>query len=166
MLLAFLLLVTPTVRLQASGEVKVGAAAPAFGGWDVGEKSAHSLPAIRKATPGVRVVISFGASWCPPCERGLKLLEALVAKQKVPAQLVVVDVESDAKAARRWVKELGLHSLVILDKFEQIAKTCGLSEGERITIPRTFVLDAEGRVRSIYREEGDDFAQAVQRDLE
>src|SRR5207244_2064961 len=76
------------------------------------------------------LLITFGASWCKPCNEGLPRLKALTKKHS-ELRLVLIDVESDAQAAQEWAEKLGLEGPAILDKFDQVAKTYGVVEGEK-----------------------------------
>ena len=42
----------------------------------------------------------------------------------------------------------------------------GVVEGERKQVPRTFLVDSRGKVRAIYREEGEDLEKVIEADLD
>lgn len=76
-------------------------------------------PLLTELTPGKPAVVYFGASWCGPC----KTVQEPALKQletMLDVQVIRVDVEADPATAKRW----GVTSL-----------------------PRTFILDGEGRTR-------------------
>jgi peroxiredoxin len=154
-----------TVKLQESGQAKVGSAAPSFGGWDLSGKTVLTLDKLRRTPSLAPLLITFGASWCKPCNEGLPRLRAL-ARKHPELRLVLIDVESDAQAAQEWAARLGIDGPAILDKFDQVAKTYGVVEGEKKMLPRTFLIDVMGKVRGIYREEGADLEQVIEADLE
>jgi peroxiredoxin len=165
MIRAVLLAAALTVRLQESGAAKVGAEAPPFGGWSVDERTVVTLDSLRR--PPAPMLLTFGASWCSACAKGLPRLRTLAAAHRV--RVVLLDVEPDAAKARAFARRFGFEGSTVLDKFGAIAAKYGLSveaDDERKTsLPRTFLLDAEGLVRAIYGEEGDDLERAVETDL-
>jgi peroxiredoxin len=160
-----------TVRLQASGSAKVGSAAPSFGGWDLAGRKVLTLDGLRRTPSMAPLLITFGASWCTACAAGLPRLKALAQKHP-EMRLVLIDVESDAQKAQEFAAKMGVDGPAILDKFEQIAKTYGVSgapdaDGKETTsLPRTFLVDQAGKVRAIYREEGSDLEEVIETDLE
>lgn len=167
-LVAFALFATApaaTVKLQESGQAKVGRAAPSFGGWDLPRKNVLTLDKLRRTPALSPLLITFGASWCKPCNDGLPRLRALTQKHP-ELRLVLIDVESDSAVAQEWAARLGIDGPAILDMFDEAAKTYGVVEGEKKMLPRTFLVDRMGKVRAIYREEGADLEQVIEADLE
>jgi peroxiredoxin len=168
MLIALLLLAAgpaSTVRLYASGSAKVGGAAPSFGGWDLAQHKVLTLDGLRR-TPFLQpLLLTFGASWCKPCAEGLPRLKALTVKHP-EVRLVLVAVENDAGQAQKFAAHVGIDGPAVLDKFEQIAKAYGVAGEEKTQLPRTFLIDAAGRIRAIYGAEGDDFEKAIEADLD
>ena len=171
-LLALMLATAPTVtvKLPESGAARVGSAAPSFGGWDLAGRKVLTLDAIRRTPTMASLLITFGASWCKPCNEGLPRLVG-VTKKHPELRLVLIDVESDAQAAQEFAARMGVDGPAILDKFQQVAKTYGIAESatdgrENVALPRTFLVDAMGKVRAIYREEGADLEKVIETDLE
>src|SRR5205085_11464088 len=172
LLLALLIASAPvaTVKLQESGAARVGSAAPSFGGWDLSGKKVLTLDALRRTPALAPLLITFGASWCKPCNDGQPRLRALAEKHP-EMRLVLIDVEADQQKALDFAARMGIEGPAILDKFEQIAKTYGLAgqqdDGKQTTaLPRTFLVDVMGKVRAIYREEGADLETVIEADLE
>ena len=168
MLLALLLLAagpTSTVRLFESGNAKIGSAAPSFGGWDLAQRKVLTLDGLRRVPFLQPLLLTFGASWCKPCAEGLPRLKALSVKHP-EVRLVLIAVENDADQAQKFATRVGVDGPAVLDKFEQIAKAYGVAGDEKTQLPRTFLIDAGGRVRAIYGAEGDDFEKAIEADLE
>jgi peroxiredoxin len=168
MLLALLLLATgpvSTVRLEESGNAKIGSAAPSFGGWDLAQRRVLTLDGMRR-TPFLQpLLLTFGASWCKPCTEGLPRLKAFTDKHP-EVRLVLVAVENDAEQAQKLAARVKLDGPSVLDKFEQIAKLYGVAGEEKMQLPRTFLIDAAGKIRAIYSAEGDDFEKVIAADLE
>ena len=168
MLLALLLLAAgpiSTVRLYESGSAKVGSAAPSFGGWDLAQRKVLTLDGLRRVPFLQPLLLTFGASWCKPCAEGLPRLKALSVKHP-EVRLVLIAVENDADQAQKFATRIGIDGPAVLDKFEQVAKAYGVAGEEKTQLPRTFLIDAGGRVRAIYGVEGDDFEKAIESDLE
>ncbi len=166
-LLALLVAAAPvaTVKLPESGAAKVGGAAPSFGGWDLSGRKVLTLDSIRRMPQTASLLITFGASWCKPCNEGVPRLVSLTKKHR-DLRLVLIDVEADGDKAQEFAARTGVDGPAILDKFEQIARTYGVAGEERTQLPRTFLVDAMGKVRAIYREEGEDLEKVIEADLE
>ena len=171
-LLSMLLATAPvnTVKLQESGSAKVGSSAPSFGGWDLSGRKVLTLDGLRRTPNMAPLLITFGASWCKPCNAGLPRLRALAGKHP-ELRLVLIDVEADGQKAQEFAQRAGVDGPAILDKFEQIAKTYGVAGAqqdgnESMALPRTFLVDTMGKVRAIYREEGTDLEAVIETDLE
>ena len=171
-LVALMLATAPaqTVKLQESGAAKVGGAAPSFGGWDLAGRKVLTLDGLRRTPNMAPLLITFGASWCKPCNEGLPRLRALAGKHP-ELRLVLIDVEGDQEKAQQFAQRAGVDGPAILDKFEQIAKTYGVAGAqqdgnESMALPRTFLVDTMGKVRAIYREEGADLEKVIEEDLE
>ena len=158
---------TATVRMNDSGAAKVGMAAPSFGGWDLAGRKVLTLDGIRRTPTMASLLITFGASFCKPCNEGLPRMVALTKKHP-ELRLVLIDVESDSAKAQEFASRVGLSAdgPAILDKFEQIAKTYGVAGESTTQLPRTFLVDDRGKVRAIYKEEGPDLESVIEGDLE
>src|SRR5207245_6628717 len=81
-------------------------------------------------------------------------------------RLVLIAVENDTDQAQKFAARVGIDGPAVLDKFEQIAKAYGVAGEEKTQLPRTFLIDAGGKVRAIYGVEGDDFEKTIEADLE
>jgi peroxiredoxin len=124
-----------------------------------------TLDGLRR-TPFLQpLLLTFGASWCKPCAEGLPRLKKL-ATNHPEVRLVLVAVENDAEQARKFAVLVGIDGPAVLDKFEQIAKAYGVAGEEKTQLPRTFLIDAGGRIRAIYSVEGDDLEKVIEADLE
>jgi len=167
LLIALLLAAMPsaTVRLFESGSTKVGSAAPSFGGWDLKGERVLTLDGVRRTPFLAPLLITFGASWCKPCIEGLPRLKKF-ARGHPEIRLVFIDVESEPEKAQQLAAKTGIDGPAILDKFEQIAKTYGVAGEQRTQLPRTFLVDAAGKIRAIYSVEGEDLEKVLELDLE
>lgn len=153
-----------TVKLEQSGQAAVGSMAPSFGLWGIAGDGPFVLEKLRKTPQPAPLLITFGASWCAPCRKGLPRLKALADKHP-ELRLVLVDLDRGAAEAQAWVDELGLKAAVLHDKFEVCARLYGASGEKLTTLPRTFLVDEKGRVRAIYSIEGADLEAVIEADL-
>lgn len=159
-----------TETLQDSGAVRVGRSAPSFGGWSLDGKEPLTLDKLRhKDGQPVPLLVTFGASWCTACASGLPRLVSL-AKKHPELRLVLIDVEPEAEKAQRFAARMGVTGPALLDKFEVVARSWGVSGrgksgSETTQLPRTFLVDVHNRVRAIYTVEGDDLEERIEADL-
>ncbi len=152
--------VKTTKRLAALGPLRVGAEAPWFSGWSLdGEVlNPKKLPADR---PWAFV---FFATWCRPCITGLELLQAGRAELEAAGlHVVLVNHAEEEPAVRAFLKERSLWGQfpVLHDKFGEMAKSFGVSQGEKLVLPRTIVLSPDRQVLAIFGEEGADYIPAL-----
>lgn len=92
---------------------------------------------------GKIVVISFWASWCPPCLKELPILENIqnhLGKDKV--EVIAINYKEDSRQFKRIKKKLADLNLTLThDRRGSISKRYGV-EG----IPHLFVLDKQGKL--------------------
>jgi len=153
-----------TVKLEHSGEAKVGSIAPSFGLWGLRGDGPFVLDKLRKEPRPAPLLITFGASWCPPCREGLPRFKALAEKHP-EMRLVLINLDRNAADARAWLAEVGYTGAVLHDKFEVCAKLYGAAGEKKTSLPKTVLVDAKGRVRAIYSIEGPDLETVIEADL-
>lgn len=91
---------------------------------------------------GTPLVLTFWVSWCPDCERDLKIKHELA--QKIPGdelQFVMIHVtgrDTSAEAGKAFMQENGYSFLSLSDRGTQVydAWHC-------MTAPTTFIMDAD-----------------------
>ncbi len=159
-----------SVQLAESGEAKLGAPAPPFGGWSIRGRDVLSLDALLKSTAGGptrAVLVSFFATWCKPCREGLPVVAA-VAKELAPEGLrtVLVATGEGGDEVVKFLDGLGVDLPTLGDKFDAVSKRYGITQAAQGTsvskqVPRTFVIDAQGNVRLIVSLEGADFRELL-----
>jgi peroxiredoxin len=139
-----------------SGPMRVGEKSPSFAGWGL-DGSLITLSQLLPAPPGA-LVVSFFATWCKPCEQSLPALARTVQSlQARNVRALLVAYGEGAEAVRPFVEAHSLGLPVLLDPFTKISQRLGVGKA----LPRTFVLDGEGRVRAIFETEGEDFEAAL-----
>jgi thiol-disulfide isomerase/thioredoxin len=153
-----------TVKLKRSGEAKVGSMAPSFGLWGLRGDGPFVLDKLRKEPKPAPLLVTFGASWCPPCREGLPRFKALAEKHP-EMRLVLINLDRKAADARAWLAEAGYTGIALHDKFQVCAKLYGAAGEKKTSLPKTVLVDAKGRVRAIYSIEGADLERVIEADL-
>ena len=123
-----------------------GGEAPALSGLDLAGRRV-GLRALR----GRVVLVHFWASWCGPCAEELPALAKLRERLRGrPFEVVMVNFGEGAAKVGRFVRKHAIDSPVLLDRDRTVAEAWGVGE-----LPTTFLVDAEGRVRSAVFGQGD-----------
>jgi len=157
-----------TERLSRLGSVEQGQKAPWLAGFDVFEPTrAMNLTKLLKSPGGKRLAVVFFATWCEPCKKGLAMLSE--NKKKLSAagvRVVLVDVREEAGVVSAFLEKKNLHGFdALLDKFGTCAKSYGLAvvkKGEEtLAIPKTFIIDKQGRLAAILGREGTDYVDRI-----
>ena len=145
----------PEPTPEEATRVHVGDPAPPFQG-QLKDGTPFSLEAHR----GKVVVLSFFATWCPPCREEMPHLEKEVwAPFKGPNfTMAAIAREHEASELDEFITQMGMTFPVLPDPDRSI-----FSLFADAFIPRTLVIDPEGRV--IYHGTDfnpDEFAQMVE----
>jgi thiol-disulfide isomerase/thioredoxin len=115
-----------------------------------------SLPSLRGGAPiqlaqyrNKIVYVDVWASWCTPCLKSMPELEALREKFRgQPFEVVAVNVDSDAAAARAFLERVGVHYPVAFDRDgAQLRAQLLLDKADFPALPIGFLLDGHGRIR-------------------
>jgi peroxiredoxin len=92
------------------------------------------------------VLLSFWATWCPPCRTELPLMERLYQDYKGHG-FEVVAVSSDVQGAevvQPFVSELRLNFTTLLDASGQVTRLYGVT-----SLPTSYLLDRQGRLVTV-----------------
>ena len=142
--------------VDAHGPVKVGQPAPEFGGW-LPDSTLFSSTRFMKDHPGQTLVVSFFATWCKPCQKGLPVLQKVNDDLKGTASVVLVAFGHDAAEVKAYMEGKAITLPVVLDTYEKQAKKFGVDKA----LPRTFVIDSSGKLQAAFECEGADFAERI-----
>jgi thiol-disulfide isomerase/thioredoxin len=101
------------------------------------------LPADLK---GKIVIVDFWASWCLPCAESFPVMDEL--QKKFGDRLVVLAINVDEKAAKMesFLKKHAITFTVVRDAEQKLVATV-----EPATMPTSFILDGEGKVRFLHQ---------------
>jgi thiol-disulfide isomerase/thioredoxin len=155
---------------EAMPPLAVGEALPTFGGYNTAGRmitgSSLLSPPAKQPAPDV-LVLSFWATWCPPCVRSLPLLQKVVSKDRpgtrVSTMLVAVKDKMSGTDLDTFLADLG----VSLPSIEDPHGVIGGRLGVTTKLPRTVVVDGKGIVRTIFISECEgDFAEKLDAAIE
>jgi thiol-disulfide isomerase/thioredoxin len=124
--------------LTAQAALKVGDALPDLASFNLEGK----LPDTLK---GKVVIVDFWASWCLPCAKSFPVLDEL--QKKYGDRLVIVAVNVDEKAANMddFLKKHPVSFTIVRDANQKLVAVV-----EPATMPTSFILDGEGKVRFLH----------------
>lgn len=92
---------------------------------------------------GQPVLLVFGATWCPPCRAEAPLIQN-AHEEYSNLVVLLVDVDEEADVVQRYVDEMGLTHLMLLDPNSIIAHKYYVN-----AIPASFFIDDEGVIRAL-----------------
>ena len=98
---------------------------------------------------GKPVLVSFFATWCPPCVEEAPSLEVLAGRLGDKAKVLMVSVDEDFDALKKFYAK-GSLATVVRDESKQVPLSFGTSK-----YPESFLLDASGRVRYAFINQRD-----------
>lgn len=123
------------------GTVQAGSTAPPMVLSDLAGREV-SLAGLR----GRAVALNFWATWCPPCKEELPAFAAAWRESRGRCvEIVGVTEESTREDALSEVTRMEVPFPVVMDPDGAVARAFGVTG-----YPRTYVIDAEGKVRQIF----------------
>lgn len=93
---------------------------------------------------GKPVLVSFFATWCPPCVEEMPSLELLASRLGDQAKVLVVSVDEDEAAWKAFFAK-GTNTVVTRDESRAVPGKFGTTK-----FPESFLLDKDGRVRHAF----------------
>ena len=137
---AFLFSCSASMPLKP-GELKKGDAAPEFSLFSVkGQKYSLSEYKMRK-----KAVLVFFSSTCGPCKK--EIPELLDLKKKTPSintEFLFMAVEKDEDEIKKFIIGQGWKFDVLMDIYEETAKSYKLVENDSVMLPGLFPVDQFG----------------------
>ena len=97
-----------------------------------------------KQARGAVTIINFWATWCEPCQREMRELQALYEIYPADLRILAVNVGENAQAIRDWVAQLGLTFDILLDARGEVSNLYQVRG-----LPTTFVLDKDHVIRRV-----------------
>jgi cytochrome c biogenesis protein CcmG/thiol:disulfide interchange protein DsbE len=98
---------------------------------------------------GRPVLVSFWATWCPPCVQEMPSLEALARRLGDRATVLAVSVDENWEAIRKFFPN-GTPLTVLLDPSREAPASFGTSQ-----FPESFLIDPSGHVRYAFINQRD-----------
>jgi thiol-disulfide isomerase/thioredoxin len=151
LLLSFLIGCTVKTKSKQSTSLNIGDVAP-----DLRVSEWIKGTPIQKFEKGKVYVLEFWATWCRPCLAGMPHLSALARKYKDKVNVIAIDIyESQLKPkkspaqVRAFVDSIGNQmefSVAIEDSNFTVKDWIKNAEEKNSGIPRTFVIDGNGRL--------------------
>lgn len=118
--------------------LKAGAPAPEF---ELTSLDGRTITLIELR--GKPVLVSFGATWCPPCREESPFLQELHESHPELTVLLINQEESPEKV-QAYADGLGLSLTILLDRDGRISRRYHV-----YAIPSSFFIDREGILRAI-----------------
>ena len=122
----------------ASAALKVGDTLPDLASFNLEGKLPDSLK-------GKVVIVDFWASWCLPCAKSFPVLDEL--QKKYGDRLVILAVNVDEKKTNmdKFLEKHPVSFTVVRDAGQKL-----VAVAEPATMPTSFLLDGEGKVRFLH----------------
>jgi peroxiredoxin len=135
---------SPFSGVASAAEPDLGAA-PAF----TLESTASQSVSFATALQAGPVIVDFWATWCGPCRQALPELQQLFERY-AERGLTILAISTDEPRNRPKIgsaaRALGLTFPVLIDADKRVARLYRVE-----SIPMTFLVDREGRIRSLHR---------------
>ena len=150
---------TAILIATAHAEIKVGDAFPALTSVGLAKLGAGELP----PTNGKVLLVDFWASWCAPCKASFPMM-AKLHQDYAGRGLVIAAVGVDEKpaAALAFVRKLAPPFPTVHDREQKLVQQVVVP-----TMPTTYLIGRDGRVRSIHQGyRGDSTERELRKEIE
>lgn len=137
---------------------------------DLGPAPAFSLEtvtgdriALDEALARGPVILDFWATWCGPCRQALPALQVLhdrYASRGLTVLAVSIDEPRNRPKIGATARALGLSFPILIDTEKRASQLYRVE-----AVPMTFLIDREGRIRSLHRGYRQGDAELLEREL-
>lgn len=86
-------------------------------------------------------IITFWASWCPPCRKELPILDE-ISNENTHVRIIGVNIDGDIRDAEKFIDQYNISFISVIDE-DFITIKYGVSK-----IPETFFIDQNGQIIS------------------
>jgi len=147
--------------LALLGAVATAATTPSTGAPDFTLPSLDGPNLRLQEQRGRVVMINFWATWCGPCRVEMPHLAKLYEKYRGSGFTVLaVNIDEDPHKAAGLAKQLGMRFPVLLDTDKKVSRLYDLG-----TMPSTFLVDRDGRVRYVHRGYRDGYEETYDKQI-
>ena len=109
---------------------------------------------------GKVAIVDFWATWCGPCKQSFPKFEELSKKHGDDVTILAISVDDEKAGVAEWAKENGATFPIAWDADHSIANRWGVK-----SMPTTYILDAEGKVRYVHAGFHDDEPAQIAKEL-
>lgn len=96
---------------------------------------------------GKIVLVDFWASWCGPCKGSFPVLEELHKRYAGKGVVVLgINLDETKEAKEEFLAHHAVTFPIVRDQKQQLVKQVGVA-----TMPSSFILDGEGKVRFVHK---------------
>lgn len=98
---------------------------------------------------GKIIVLNFWATWCPPCREEMPELAALYKKYRAQNVVVIGIAAEELATMRQYAIDTPVGYPIVAGDMEAMGLASLLGNGQG-ALPYTVIINAEGRVASVY----------------
>ena len=92
------------------------------------------------------VILDFWATWCPPCQRSMPILEKVMEGYKdKDVLLIAVNEQETPKAINAFLEKKGLHPTVVLDEKGDVG-----TKYQANAIPQFVIIGKDGVIKKVF----------------
>ncbi|HEX2980025.1 MAG TPA: TlpA disulfide reductase family protein [Anaerolineaceae bacterium] len=92
---------------------------------------------------GIPVIINFWATWCPPCEAEMPLLQSVTDRYGDSVKVIAVNFDEPEEDVNKFAERLQLTMPVLLDPGAQVNQLY-----RNMAYPATFFIDSAGIIQA------------------